>query len=173
MHTSAYKNGEKFYNKYLQGNFENKKVLDIGSYDVNGTLKPIFVEGEYLGIDMSEGPNVDKVCNAHDIDLPSESFVAIISTSCFEHDEMFWVTFLEMCRIVKPQGYIYINKPSAGPYHGWPGDCWRFYSDAGKALSNWASRNNYKIELKESYIDNSSEEWKDCVNIFQKHQVSI
>lgn len=31
MHTSAYNNGEKFYNKYLQGNFENKKVLDISS----------------------------------------------------------------------------------------------------------------------------------------------
>ena len=42
MHHSAYVNAEKFYHKYCENNIENKKILDVGSYDVNGTMKPIF-----------------------------------------------------------------------------------------------------------------------------------
>lgn len=168
MHTTAKRNGQKFFNKYLKGKFENKKVLDIGSYDVNGSLKPVFTEGEYIGLDMMEGPNVDIVSSSHDIELPDESVDAIVSTSCFEHDEMFWVTFLEMCRVIKKDGYIYVNKPSAGHYHKHPGDCWRFYPDAGKALEKWAHRNNHTdIKLIESYIEPEGE-WKDCVNVWLK-----
>lgn len=169
MHTSAFKNVKKFYKKYLKDNLKNKKVLDIGSYDVNGSVKPIFAEAQYLGLDMQAGPNVDMICNSHNINLPDESFDVILSTSCFEHDEMFWVTFLEICRLVKPQGYIYINKPSAGEYHPRPTDCWRFYQGSGQALTNWAKRNNYNISLLENYIDyENKDQWKDCVNIWQK-----
>ena len=50
------------------------------------------------------------------------------------------MTFKEMCRIVKPTGYIYVNAPSAGPYHMYPGDNWRFYSDAGHALAYWSGK---------------------------------
>ena len=37
------------------------KALDVGSYDVNGTYRPL-VEGRgwvYTGLDVSAGPNVD------------------------------------------------------------------------------------------------------------------
>jgi hypothetical protein len=47
MHHSAYVNAEKFYHKYCENNIENKKILDVGSYDVNGTMKPIFEKGQY------------------------------------------------------------------------------------------------------------------------------
>ena len=52
MHYSAYANAEKFYHKYCEKNIENKKILDVGSYDVNGTMKPIFEKGQYVGLDM-------------------------------------------------------------------------------------------------------------------------
>ena len=45
-----------------------------------------------------------------------------------------------MCRIVKPTGYIYVNAPSASPYHMYPGDNWRFYSDAGQTLAYWSGK---------------------------------
>ena len=51
MHISAYQNAKKFAQNYCV-NLENKKILDIGSYDVNGTLKPIFEKGNYIGLDM-------------------------------------------------------------------------------------------------------------------------
>jgi hypothetical protein len=31
-----------------------------------------------------------------------------------------------------------LNVPSTGPYHKYPGDNWRFYSDAGQALAYWS-----------------------------------
>jgi hypothetical protein len=44
-----------------------------------------------------------------------------------------------MTRITKLGGFIYVNAPTNGPYHDYPGDNWRFYSDAGQALSYWSS----------------------------------
>ena len=122
MHYSAYFNAEKFYKKYCEKNIQTKKVLDVGSYDVNGTLKPIFEKGNYIGLDMEKGPNVDVVSNAHEIPFQDNHFDIVLSSSCFEHDDMFWETFLEMCRVLKPGGYMYLQAPQNGPYHGWPGD---------------------------------------------------
>jgi predicted SAM-dependent methyltransferase len=124
---------------------------------------------KYIGIDQAEGPNVDIVCSNHKTPFESNSIDIVISTSCFEHDEMFWVTFLEMCRIVKPGGYIYINAPSSGSYHAHPVDCWRFYKDSWAALQKWAAFNNHTINLLSSHVDQRTiDEWKDSIGIFQK-----
>jgi cephalosporin hydroxylase len=180
MHHSAYINAEKFKNKYID-NIKNKKILDIGSYDVNGTMKPIFNEGVYIGLDMEKGPNVDVVSDAHNIPFQNEYFDVVLSSSCFEHDDMFWETFLEMCRVVNPGGYLYIQAPSNGPYHGWPGDNWRFYIDSWKALERWGRKNNYDIELIDHYIDETTPPspnegdriWNDSVAIYRKKQNKV
>ena len=174
MHYSAYANAEKFYEKYCKINIENKKILDVGSYDVNGTMKPIFEKGQYVGLDMEEGPNVDIVGVSHDIPFEQDEFDIVISSSCFEHDDMFWVSFQEMCRVLKPGGYMYIQAPSNGPYHGWPGDNWRFYIDSWKALEKWGKKLGYDIELVEHYIDETTPDptypriWNDSIGIFKK-----
>lgn len=179
MHHSAYINAEKFYHKYCENNIENKKILDVGSYDVNGTMKPIFKKGQYIGLDMEQGPNVDIVGVSHDIPFPNNDFDVVISSSCFEHDDMFWISFQEMCRVLKPEGYMYIQAPSNGPYHGWPGDNWRFYIDSWKALEKWGKRLGYEIELIEHYIDTTtppheregSRVWNDSIGIFRKRPI--
>lgn len=176
MHHSAYINAEKFYHKYCEKNIENKKILDVGSYDVNGTMKPIFEKGQYVGLDMEEGPNVDIVGVSHDIPFKEEEFDIVISSSCFEHDDMFWISFQEMCRVLKPGGYMYIQAPSNGPYHGWPGDNWRFYIDSWKALEKWGKKLGYDVELVEHYIDETTPHhpsegiriWNDSIGIFRK-----
>ena len=90
---------------------------------------------------MEQDPSVDIVVNPSEkMPFEDESVDLIISTSCFEHDPCFWMTFKEMCRIIKPNGYIYVNAPSSGPYHMYPGDNWRFYSDAGQALAYWSGK---------------------------------
>jgi predicted SAM-dependent methyltransferase len=165
MHPSAYDNAIYFYNKYIKDITKVLKVIDFGSYDVNGTLKPLFNNHEYIGIDMSEGPNVDIVCENNNVPLPDNSCDVIVSSSNFEHDELFWLTFLEMCRLVRNDGYIYINAPSAGPYHAHPVDCWRFYADSWKALQRWAKMNKYEVELVETYVQ--KEWWMDSIGIFK------
>lgn len=170
MHPSAQINAIQFYNKYCTTLNSSSRILDIGSYDLNGTLKPIFKDHMYIGVDMIEGPNVNVVCTNDDIPFKDRFFDVIVTSSCFEHDSFFWLTFLEMCRLLKDGGYIYINAPSGGPYHACPQDCWRFYADSWKSLERWAIRNNYNIVLLESHIDRGTDPnmWDDSVGIFQK-----
>ena len=173
MHPTAYSNCTQFFKKYCQNSNKDTLVIDIGSYDVNGTVKPIFESCKYLGVDMSAGPNVDLVCHGNNLLLEDESADIIVSTSSFEHDVCFWETFLEMCRVIKPNGFIYINAPSSTPYHPFPVDCWRFFIDCWPALEKYALRKGYNMKLIEHYIDNAPESAdKDSVGIFQKLPVT-
>ena len=44
---------------------EDASVLEIGSYDVNGTVRKLFAAaGHYVGVDLVEGPGVDVVGSA-------------------------------------------------------------------------------------------------------------
>ena len=169
MHPTAYENCVKFYEKYIKNivTHQSIKVIDFGAYNVNGCLRPIFENCDYKGIDMASGPNVDIVCIGDKTPFDKDTIDVVTSSSNFEHDDCFWMTFLEMCRIIKPGGLIYVNVPSSGPYHGYPGDCWRFYADSWKSLAKWANKNGYNIELVESYIDKRGV-WQDNVGIFKK-----
>ena len=106
--------------------------------------------------------------------LPFEdgSVDLIVSTSCFEHDPCFWITFKEMTRIIKPSGYIYINAPTSGPYHTYPGDNWRFYSDAGQALAYWSGKHMsnetiYPVKVIETF-NVVGDIWNDFVCVWQR-----
>lgn len=173
MHKTAYINANKFYDKYCANNIENKKILEIGSWGIQ-SLRPIFEKGNYTGLDIQNGLNVDVIASSHEMPFSDETFDVIISSSCLEHDEFFWLTFLEMSRVLRTNGYIYICAPSSGPYHPQmcPSDSWRFYPDSWRSLAKWSQKNNFNISLVESYIDTfrimPDEDWKDSIGIFQK-----
>lgn len=175
MHQSALLNGQHFFEAYWKPEFKN--ILDIGSRNVNGTLRDVRPEGcGYLGIDLEAGPGVDLVLSdPHQLPLAEQSFDIVVSTSCLEHDPMFWLTFLEMCRILRDGGYIYINAPSNGPYHGYPYDHWRFYPDSGMALASWAQRSGHVITLLESFTNQkmAPDPWADLVMIFGKGPATL
>jgi hypothetical protein len=173
MHPSAYKNAEYFFKKYCYQHINEKIVVDVGSLNVNGTMKPIFENAlKYIGIDQCDGKNVDIVGSSHNIPLPDQYADITISSSCFEHDNMFWISFLEMCRITKQNGYIYVQAPSDGPYHAYPVDNWRFYKDSWKALEEWAILSNYNIELIEGFVDSNTDGvWHDSLGIYKVKEV--
>jgi SAM-dependent methyltransferase len=164
MHEQALINAKSFSEKYLN---KKCKILEIGSLDINGSIKDAFSGHEYTGMDIQNGKNVDIVSSSHAINIKSDSFDVILSTSQLEHDIMFWLTFKEMCRVLKPGGYIYICAPSSGEYHGYPVDCWRFYKDCYAGLIKWAEISGYNIKLIEQYISDNLP-WKDNVMIFKK-----
>ncbi|MEW9672171.1 methyltransferase domain-containing protein [Ammoniphilus sp. 3BR4] len=133
---------KEFVKKYLSV-YANKplKILDIGSMDVNGTYKPLFnVSGwSYFGCDLEKGKNVDIVlAGMYDWkNIESESFDVVISGQCFEHVEYFWITMLEITRVLKENGICCIIAPSSGPEHRFPVDCWRFYPDGFRSLAKY------------------------------------
>ena len=138
MHDTALISGALFSATYGK---EGKVVVDVGGQDVNGSLRKFFEDKgmKYICLDIAEHESVDIVIKPGD-KLPFEtgSIDLIVSTSCFEHDPCFWMTVKEMSRVVKLGGFIYVNSPTNGPYHCYPGDNWRFYSDAGQALAYWS-----------------------------------
>jgi len=168
MHPSAMENGKRFFETYAKHK-DGGVVVDIGSQDVNGSLRSSTPDRfKYVGVDFEEAANVDVVLKEpYVLPFDSESVDIVVSSSCLEHSEFFWLTFLEIVRITKPDGLIYINAPSGGPHHAFPVDCWRFRLDASMALMNWANRNGYNTILLEAFVD-SAPVWHDMVAIYIK-----
>ena len=105
--------------------------------------------------------------DAYSLPFGNDYFDAVVSTSCFEHDQMFLLTFIEVARVAKAGGFIYINTPSNGPYHS--KDNWRFYPDASLALAAWAHRQGQGIELMELFMAKRKMDHRsDCVMVFCK-----
>jgi autotransporter strand-loop-strand O-heptosyltransferase len=100
-------------------NFLNKKVLDIGSLDINGNNRFLFENCNYIGLDVGEGHNVDIVAVGHLYDAPNEYFDTIISTEVFEHDMFYEETIKNIMRMLKPGGAFIFTCASTGrPEHG-------------------------------------------------------
>ena len=169
MHTTALQNAQRFHETYVHG--RNVKVVEIGSQDVNGSIRNIFKEAEsYIGVDFVKAPGVDLILDdPYKIPLSDCCADIVVCSSVLEHSEFFWLLFLEGMRILKNHGLFFINVPSNGSYHRYPVDCWRFYPDSGLALERWAIRNNFSALLLESYISNQVKEtWNDFIGIFVK-----
>jgi len=96
------------------------RVLEIGSYDVNGTVRRAFRgAADYVGVDLTAGPGVDRVGYGHEIEDPPASYDVAISGECFEHDPHWRETFSTMARVVRPGGLVAFTCASTGrPEHG-------------------------------------------------------
>ena len=175
MHDTAINHFKLFSKLYLKN--KRLKIADYGSFSVNGDLRKIVTEKhEYIGLDIEKGPNVDIVMkDPYKIPLESSSIDVVISSSCFEHVEHFWLSFNEIIRVLKPDGLFYLNAPSNGDYHSYPRDCFRFYPDSGIALINWEKKNGFMNSmLIESFIGRQqSDIWNDFVGIFLKDKKFI
>ena len=167
MHKEAYISGGKFFSRYATA--PSASILEIGSYNVNGTLKDFQPEGsKWLGADIESGPGVDLVIeDTSALPFDDSTFDYVIASSVFEHDPTFWSTFGEMVRVLKNGGCIYINAPSNGAIHRYPIDAYRFYPDAGKALEKWGQSIRPDLKLVESFIGKRDAEcWNDFCAVF-------
>lgn len=178
MHPTAMSNCQMFFDTYSNAFLkkDHVKVIDIGAQDINGSLRSIAHPSfEYIGVDFVDGKGVDVVLtDPYHLPFESESADIILSSSCFEHSEMFWIVFLEILRVLKPHGLFYLNTPANGYFHRYPVDCWRFYPDSGRALIKWAKRNSINSALLESYTSDQRDDiWNDFVAIFLKDESFI
>lgn len=150
MHETALDHGSKFFETYAKGGVS---IVDIGAQDVNGSLRTVApASAKYVGVDFATGKGVDIVIDdPYHLPFEDGTFDIAVSSSCYEHSEFFWLSFLENLRILKPTGLLYLNVPSNGMFHRHPVDCWRFYPDSGRALERWAHRNNQFCAMLESF----------------------
>lgn len=124
-----------FGKRLSREDIEGKRVVEVGSLDVNGTLRPVIESmnpGHYLGIDIEHGPNVDEVCDATDIlDRYGEgAFDVVLSTEMLEHVRPWRTVVHNLKMAVSPGGVLLATTRSFGvPYHGYPFDFWRYELD--------------------------------------------
>lgn len=167
LHKSAYISAGKFFSRYATA--VSSSILELGSYEVNGTLRDFQPKGsKWVGADLENGPGVDLVIdNTSALPFEDSSFDYVIASSVFEHDPTFWSTFSEMVRVLKNDGCIYLNAPSNGMIHRYPVDVYRFYPDAGKALEKWGQAIKPELRLAESFIGRHGlEPWNDFCAVF-------
>lgn len=171
MHQSSFRHMQRLVATYLDPATKTH-VYDLGSYDVNGSYRPLFQHQSwfYQGIDLEVGPNVDIVLDSpYRFPLSSHCADVVVSGQAFEHIEYFWLTWMEIVRILKPDGFIFLLAPSRGPEHRFPVDCWRFYPDGYRALAKYG-----ELELVEVHTDWDEDEdsesavWGDTVGVFRK-----
>lgn len=175
MHPFAKKSFEFFKKTYLS-KFDNPKIVDVGSLDINGSIRDqINFKSNYIGVDLAAGKNVDMVLeNPYKLPFKDDTIDIITSISVFEHVDFFWETFLEMMRVLKPHGLLFVNAPANGHFHRHDNDNWRFYPDAGESLSSWGVYKGYKCILLESFIHNydGRERNNDFVAVFLKDKAN-
>jgi SAM-dependent methyltransferase len=118
MHTQAL-NFTLFVKKILANYFVNKRVLDVGSGDINGNNRHLFQDCEYHGNDVIQTRNVTIVSKTKDLPFEENTFDTIVSTECFEHDPEYKESFEKIYKMLKPDGLFFFTCASTGrPEHG-------------------------------------------------------
>lgn len=174
MHQSSIDKMINFRNNHLHAKTNEKlQILDLGSQDVNGSYRPIFMQPgwKYTGLDMEAGNNVDVVLKTPYVwtEIPSESADVVISGQAFEHIQYIWITILEIARVLKPGGICCILAPSSGPEHRYPMDCWRFYPDGMISLAHFAQMDVLEATTQwQDDGDPDSDAWHDSMLVCRK-----
>jgi len=99
--------------------FINKRVLDVGSGDINGNNLFLFEDCNYDGNDVISANNVTIVSKTKDLPFEENTFDTIISTECFEHDPEYKDSLNKIYEMLKPNGLFLFTCASTGrPEHG-------------------------------------------------------
>lgn len=120
--------------------FYKPRILEIGSRKVTHTVlrDRIPIEYEYIGLDIHPGENVDVVGDAHNLSnmFPANYFDAVMTKAVFEHLAMPWKVMIELNKVMKQSGLLFIHTHSCFPLHERPWDFWRYSRDTWNILLN-------------------------------------
>ena len=99
---------------HYPAHFDGVRVLEVGSLDINGSVRDMFHACDYTGVDLQPGPGVDLACPGHLLALPTASFDTVISAECFEHNPFWRETLANMLRMTRPGGLVVISCATTG-----------------------------------------------------------
>ena len=98
----------------LPGFFKGRRVLEVGSLDINGSIRTAFDDCDYTGADLSPGPGVDIACPGQLLEFPSAHFDVCVSCECFEHNPYWVETWSNMLRMTRPGGLVLMSCATTG-----------------------------------------------------------
>ena len=101
-------------------------VLEVGSFDVNGSIRSLFPQDGYVGLDMRAGAGVDLVVDI--LDMPKKlrrKFNTVVTTETLEHITEPWRAVEQMYAALRPGGLFIGTWVFAWGIHEYPSDYWR------------------------------------------------
>jgi ubiquinone/menaquinone biosynthesis C-methylase UbiE len=126
------------WQKYLSeiGNKPGTRVLEIGSREVTGAsnARKEFTRADHIGFDYYPGNNVDIIGDAHELSSffrKGEQFDLIYSSACFEHFAMPWLVAIEISKLLKMGGLVFVETHSSFSSRERP---WHFFQFSDMAL---------------------------------------
>ena len=179
MHQSAFKKAQFFRATYL-ADYETTplSLLDVGSAvvdDDTASNRQVLenTNWAYRGLDIEAGRNVDVVvADPYDWSEVSDASVdVVVCSQVFEHTSFFWLTCLEMARVMKTNALALVLAPGSGPLHRYPVDCWRFYDDGLPSVADWAMLTvlDSRVQWRPAY--GKGDIWRDAAVVMQKQDL--
>ncbi len=117
--------------EFLAPNLEAKRVLEIGSLQVEGqehlsNLRPLFPKSTFLGSDIRKGKGVDIIQDAHNLAIKDSFIDLVLCIDTLEHVLDPWTAIKEFKRVLSENGILVISSVMDFPIHDYPNDYWRF-----------------------------------------------
>lgn len=159
------KNFIKYDYKNLTEQPKYNKILDIGALDICGNQRdyaflgngPTWLglvsdTGDYTGIDIMAGKNVDIVMNAHDLKFEDKLFDLVLCLQVLEHDDDPKQTIKEAYRVLQPGGVFILTfaLEGAGEHKHLGGGSEVYTRISEKQIALWLK--NLKFRHKESVV---------------------
>lgn len=88
-------------------------VVELGSLNINGSVRDFFKPKHYIGVDLGAGPGVDVICFAHEYE-PTFEVDVVVSTEMLEHDEHWMSTLRHAYKMLRPGGLLLITCATDG-----------------------------------------------------------
>ncbi|MCX6848281.1 MAG: class I SAM-dependent methyltransferase [Verrucomicrobia bacterium] len=129
---------------------QGMKVLDAGS----GRLPEQTLRGEILEtgavlhtLDFCAGEGVDFVGDVSALPFEDESYDIVLSTQVLEHVQDPQKVCLEMARVLKPDGHLFLTTPQSSPIHNEP---WNYFNFTHYGLTLLFEKAGLKVVKKEA-----------------------
>lgn len=118
------------------GDPDGLDILDVGSRDWDGPGRDGSPRYEleprarsYLGVDVAEGPAVDRIVDVLDLarTFGAAAFDVVICDEVLEHVEDWRGAVANLKAVLRPGGLLVVEVPGPGfRRHAYPDDFWRF-----------------------------------------------
>ena len=107
--------------RFLPAWFKGKTVLEIGSLDINGSVRGFFEDCRYTGIDLGPGKGVDVVAAGESFAGATHGYDVVVSCEAMEHNPYWRETLHNAVRMLKPDGLMLLTCATYGRrQHGTP-----------------------------------------------------
>jgi SAM-dependent methyltransferase len=100
--------------EYYPKAFKGARVLEIGSLNINGSVREQFSDCDYTGADLELAPGVDIACQGQLLEFATGSFDTTISAECLEHNPYWRETLVNMLRMTRADGMVLMTCATTG-----------------------------------------------------------